>query len=229
MNCITLDSGDLDFARECFGFYDKLSQSEISTLERAITRLRFPKGATLRSRDADCLGVLLVREGVLRAYIASDDGREVTLYRLGAGEVCILSASCVLNNINFDVSIEADSDVDVLKIGLGAFDSLVKNNVWVENFSYKNAIERFGDVMWAVEQVMFMRFDKRLAIFLLDESGRSIDGEIRATHEQIAKYVGSAREVVSRMLKSFESQGLLEVARGSIKVRDRDGLRKLTA
>jgi len=222
-----LEQNELSFVRSHLDFYEKLSAADAQSLERAVSKIRFPKGVSVRGRDSECLGVLLVRSGSLRAYIQGEDGREVTLYRLGPGEVCILSASCILNSLNFDVLIDSDEDSEAFKINLGVFESLMKRNVWVENFSYKSAVERFSDVMWAVEQVLFMRFDARLAIFLLDESAKSELGSIPATHEQIAKYVGSAREVVSRMLKHFESQGLVELSRGSIHVKDRDGLKKL--
>jgi CRP/FNR family transcriptional regulator, anaerobic regulatory protein len=221
-----LDGERLAFARERLGFYGKLSSAEREKLERSIDVARFPKGATLKTSDSECFGVLLIREGELRAFIKSEDGREVTLYRLGPGELCILSASCVLNSLSFDVSIDAVRDSEVLRIGIPAFEELMNGNVWVENFAYKNAAERFSDIMWAVEQLVFMRFDKRLAIFLLDESSKSPSGEIRATHEEIAKFTGSAREVVSRMLKSFETRGLVELGRGTVRVAKREGLKE---
>jgi CRP/FNR family transcriptional regulator len=220
-----LNENERAFAEAYLDFYPKLGEDEKAKLWQAMTKARFPKGVSVRSRDSECLGVLLVHSGSLRAYIQSDDGREVTLYRLGPGEVCILSASCVLNSLDFEVSIDSDRDTEVFKIAIGAFNELMAANVWVENFSYKSAVARFADVMWAVEQVLFMRFDKRLAIFLLDESAKT--GTVDSTHEEIAKYVGSAREVVSRMLKTFESQGLVELSRGSIRILNRDTLKKL--
>lgn len=222
-----LNDSELEFVRSRLDFYEKLSDEERATLEKATVRVTFEKGSTLRSRDSECLGVLLVHTGELRTYIQSDDGREITLYRMGPGEVCVLSASCVLNSISFDVSIDATADTQAFRINLGAFERLVRENVWVENFSYRSAVERFSDVMWAIEQVLFMRFDKRLAIFLLDESAKTDADEIRATHDEIAKYVGSAREVVSRMLKSFESQGIVSLSRGSIRIVNREKLKKL--
>ena len=222
-----LDESDLSFVRERLDFYAKLEPADRAALDRSVAKLRFKKGESLRSKDSECLGVLLVRAGELRAFIRSDDGREVTLYRIGPGEVCVLSASCLLNSITFDVAIEAKEETEVFRLGMGAFGEIVKRNVWAENFSYKNAVERFSDVMWAIEQVLFMRFDKRLAIFLLDESASREGGTIKATHDEIAKYVGSAREVVSRMLKSFEEQGLVSLARGETKVINRTGLKRL--
>ena len=222
-----LTESELAFVRDHLDFYEKLNETEKQNLVRAITKAQFKKGVSVRSKDSECLGVLLVRGGSLRSYIQGEDGREVTLYRLGPGELCILSASCILNSLSFDVSIDSDKDTEVFKINLGVFDDLVKHNVWVENFSYKSAVERFSDVMWAMEQVLFMRFDKRLSIFLLDESAAGKSDEVTATHEEIAKYVGSAREVVSRMLKNFETQGIVKLSRGSILITDRAKLKQL--
>jgi CRP/FNR family transcriptional regulator len=220
-----LTTEELDFMRERLDFYGRLAPAERAALEGAATVARFAKGASLKSRDGDCLGVLVLRSGSLRAFIQGEDGREVTLYRIAPGEECVLSASCVLNSLNFDVFIEADADSEAIKINIGVFERLMAENVWVENFAYKSAVNRFGDVMWAVEQVLFMRFDRRLAIFLLDESAKT--GSVQATHDQIAKYVGSAREVVSRMLKQFETKGLVRLSRGSIDILDREALKRL--
>jgi CRP/FNR family transcriptional regulator, anaerobic regulatory protein len=222
-----LNEIQLEFLRTRLDFWDRLSEPEKADLSRATVATRFKKGVSLRSDDSECLGALLVHEGELRVFIQADDGREVTLYRLGPGEMCVLSASCVLNSITFDVLIDATRDSEVFRIQIAAFSDLMKRNVWVENAAYKNAVERFSDVMWAIEQILFMRFDKRLAVFLLDESLKSGSGEIRATHDEIARYVGSAREVVSRMLKSFEADGLVALSRGAVRVLDRERLKKL--
>lgn len=227
-----LDEAQLAFLRSALGFYEDLSGAERAKLERAASAMRFPKGKSLRSDDGECLGLLLVKSGELRTFIRSEEGREITLYRLSPGELCVLSATCVLSSIRFDVSIEASSDAEVVKIGLGAFEEIMRENLRVENFAYKSAAERFSDVIWAVQQLVFMSFDARLAIFLLDESakprqGRGGDGEIRATHEEIARNVGSAREVVSRALKAFESRGIISLGRGSVRVLDRKALQEL--
>ena len=104
----------------------------------------------------------------------------------------------------------------------------MEQNIYAENFTNLLVVDRFSNVMWAMEQLLFMRFDKRLAIFLLDELSKTGDVNIRLTHEQIAKYMGSAREVVSRMLKYFAREGLIEMSRGGIKILDREKLRELT-
>ena len=169
---------------------------------------------------------MLVTSGQLRTYILSDDGREVTLYRLWKGDVCVLSASCVLSEVAFDVLIEAVEDTRVILLPLAYFRQLKEKNVYVELFTYRLATERFSDVMWSLQQILFMRADQRLAAFLWDEMARTGREELSYTHDQIARYMGSAREVVSRLLKYFSEEGIVKVSRGKILVTDRDKLKK---
>jgi CRP/FNR family transcriptional regulator len=222
-----LDKNDLTFVKSRLSFWDKLNDTEKSLIEHNTTKVTYKKGSKLHSTNNECLGVLLVRSGELRVYILSEDGRDITLYRILSGDVCVLSASCILNSITFDVEIDAESETDAFLINIGAFSKLNEQNVYVENFAYKNTMERFSDVMWSMEQILFMRFDKRLAIFLLDEMSKTNSSELSITQEQIAKYVGSAREVVSRMLKVFQSQGILEQSRGQINIINKDKLKEL--
>lgn len=222
-----LKENDLKFMNEHLTFWDKLSSKEKTLVKNNITKVTYDKGEILYSADSECLGLILIQKGGLRVYILSEDGREVTLYRLSEGESCVLSASCILNNITFDVVIDAETETEVLLLNIGTFSKLIYENIYVENFSYKNTGERFSDVMWAIEQILFMSFDKRLATFLIDEMAKTKSTDINLTHEQIAKYLGSAREVVSRMLKNFESQDILKLSRGLIQISDKDKLKGL--
>ena len=222
-----LRDDDLHDAIKDLSFWDKLSPTEKDLFKNNVTKVKYSKGENLHSADNECLGLLLVLSGELRVYILSEDGREVTLYRLSEGDSCVLSASCILNNITFDVFIDAVDDTEVILLHIAAFSQLTFGNVYVENFALKNTVDRFSDVMWAIEQILFTSFDKRLATFLLDETSKNKSAEIKLTHEQIAKYMGSAREVVSRMLKNFESQGILKLSRGLIQIYDKDKLKKM--
>lgn len=208
-------------------FWEYLSETEKLKLEENSYSVNYKKGETIHGGDQDCVGILLVRAGGLRTYMLSEDGREVTLYRLSAGDVCVLSSSCVLSNITFDVHIDADYDSELVIINSDVYSEIASTNIHVENFTNKEAVARFSDVMWAMQQILFMSFDKRLASFLIDEISRTGSVEIMLTHDAIAKYVGSAREVVSRMLKYFASEGIVELQRGGLKVLDKQRLRKL--
>jgi CRP/FNR family transcriptional regulator len=218
---------ELACIKEHLTFWEKLNDAEKQLIENNVSTVKYGKGENLHGVDKECVGLILIKTGELRVYILSEEGRDVTLYRLTEGDSCVLSASCILNNITFDVMIDAEQETEVLLLNIGAFSILSKGNIYVENYAYKNAADRFSDIMWAMEQILFMSFDKRLAVFLYDEMVRNKSNDIKLTHEQIAKYIGSAREVVSRMLKSFESQDILKLSRGTIEIIDKDKLKKL--
>lgn len=160
-------------------------------------------------------------------YIMSDEGKDITLYRMHSGDMCMLAASCVLQTITFDVFVDAEEDSRCCVISGPAFAAVSENNPAIKIFALEKAVSRFSDVMWVMQQILFMSMDKRLAIFLSDESARTGSDVIALTHEQIARYMGSAREVVSRMLKYFAAEGIVEVSRKGVRIIDRSRLRAL--
>jgi len=210
-----------------FPFWEKLSEEQKKTLCIQTAFAEYDKGANIHGNSGNCTGAILVKSGMLRAYMLSDEGKEITLYRLYPGDICMLSASCVIQSITFDVFVDAEAKSEVYIINSGAFAKLAEENVYVENFALKTATERFSEVMWAMQQILFMSFDRRLAVFLLDELAKEGGDTIKLTQEQIAKYIGSAREVVSRMLKYFSTEGLVEVARGGVKLLDKVRLKEI--
>ena len=222
-----LDQANRIFLQKNLPFWERLSKNDVEDLCSHTKLIKYNKGDNIYSAVKECIGVLLIKSGELRTYIMSEDGREITLYRLEENSVCILSASCLLKNITFDVSIDAEKDSQVLLINSGLFERLQTEYEFVENFALKIATDRFSDVMWTMEQILFMSIDRRLAGFLVEESIKSIDNKLSVTHEKIAQYMGSAREVVSRMLKYFEKEGLVTLTRGKIELIDIDGLKAL--
>ena len=222
-----LNQIDQKLLQNSLPFWSKLSPDETALLYSGARSIHFSKGQSLYRGDMECAGVLIMKSGSIRVYITSEEGREVTLYILESGDICIFSASCVLESIDFDVSIDAKSDCDIIQVNSSVFSSISSKNVYVELFSYKLATERFSDVMWAMQQILFTSFDKRLARFLIEESKRSDSLDISMTHEQIAKYLGSAREVVSKMLKYFSRDGYVSLSRGGIHILDKNALAKL--
>ena len=212
-----------------FPFWDKLSETEREEFCRQTSFAVYQKGQNIHGNAGHCTGAIFVKSGILRAYMLSEEGKEITLYRLYPGNICMLSASCVLQSITFDVYVDAEVPSEVHIINSGAFAKLIDTNVYVENFALKLATERFSEVMWAMQQILFMSFDRRLAVFLLDELAKTGDELVALTQEQIAKYMGSAREVVSRMLKYFSTEGLVEVQRGGVRLLDKARLQILAA
>ena len=185
-----------------FPFWAQLTADEQEMLCRYTRPVHYRKGARVHSPLESCVGILLLRTGQLRAYLLSEDGRDVTLYRLFGGEVCILSASCVMDSVNVDLYIDAEEDTEALCISAGIFRRLM-------------------------QQILFMSADRRLAIFLTDELAKTGGDEVRMTHDQMAKYMGSAREVVSRMLKYFAQEGWVRLYRGGVQVLDKPKLQQL--
>jgi CRP/FNR family transcriptional regulator len=222
-----LKKEDLTYIGDNVVFWNQLSDTEKQLCLNNFSIIKYGKGVNLHGAGKECEGLILVRSGELRVYILSEEGRDVTLFRISEGENCILSASCILGNITFDVLIDAEQDTEILLLSVDTFEKLARENIYVENFIYKKSTDRFSEVMWAIEQILFMSFDKRLAVFLHDETVKTKSNKIKLTHEQIARYIGSAREVVSRMLKSFESQGILKLSRGTIEIVDKEKLREL--
>ena len=223
-----LSEQDLKLAKCTYTFWDKLTPEQQDFLWENLYPVSYQKGDIIHNGEYSCIGVVLIKTGGLRVFMLSSEGKEITLYRLWPQEVCILSASCILQNITFDVCVEAESDTEALLIPSAQYQKLIKQNIYAENFTYSLVVDRFSNVMWAMEQLLFMRFDKRLAIFLLDELSKTGNPRISLTHEQIAKYMGSAREVVSRMLKYFAKEGMIEMSRGGIRILDKEKLRELT-
>lgn len=208
-------------------FWEKLDELSKENLLRSSQRVTFERGNTIHNGN-ECTGVILILSGSLRIYMISEEGKEITLYRLFSGDVCILSASCVLDAITFDVFVDAEEKSECLIIGGCAFAELSEKNRDVKLFALETALMRFSDVMWVMQQILFMSMDKRLAIFLLDEISKNSSDTVKLTHEQIAKYMGSAREVVSRMLKYFSTEGIISSSRGGITILDKSRLRALT-
>lgn len=213
--------------KDIFPFWENISDDDKEYICRNSRAFTYPKGTSVHDGD-ECSGVIFVRSGCLRVYIMSEEGKEITLYRLYDGDMCMLSASCVLKSITFDVFVSAEENSECCVISGPAFAAVSERNPNIKIFALETAVSRFSDVMWVMQQILFMSMDKRLAIFLSDEISRTGSDTVALTHEQIAKYIGSAREVVSRTLKYFAGEGIVEVTRKGVKILDKKRLRALT-
>ncbi len=213
--------------KEIFPFWNKLDDEAKNTICDYTAYVHYGKGDAIHSGDGECTGAVIVKSGCIRVYIMSDEGREITLYRLFPGDMCLLSASCVIQTITFDVFVNAEEDSDCYVLNGNKFAELSEQYQDVKIFALELAVERFSNVMWVMQQILFMSMDRRLAIFLCDESAQTGSDTIRLTNEQIAKYIGSAREVVSRVLKYFAADGIAERIKEGVKIIDKQKLRKL--
>ena len=208
-----------------FPFWEKLSDAEKNQIEQSVYVERYPKGMMMHRTDGSCKGLMTVLSGQLRTYILSEEGREVTLFRVNADEVCVLSASCLMDTITFDVLIEATEDTEVLVLPAAILNQVVQQNPYIELFLYKSATEKFSDVMWTMQQILFLKIDQRVAQFLWDEMVQKNSMTLSITHDEIARYIGSAREVVTKVLKYMVKEGALELKRGTIIVLNKEMLR----
>ena len=186
-----------------------------------------PAGTVVHNGSVECTGFLLVRSGQLRAYTLSSEGREVTVYRLFDHDCCLFSAACIMSSLQFEVIIETEKDSEIFIIPPSVYQKLMNESLPVSKFTNDLMATRFSDVMWLMEQVMWKSFDKRLAAFLVEEAAIEGTNLLKVTHERIANHMGTAREVVTRMLRYFQSEGLVQLSRGTIEITDTAGLMSL--
>ncbi len=212
---------------EYFPVIRKLSKEQQKRIQEAVTEKSVEKGTVLHDGAADCTGLLVVQSGMLRAYILSEEGREITLYRLFERDVCLFSASCMMSGIQFEVTIEAEKDTRVWVIPTKVWKQLNEESAVLANYTNELMADRFTNVMWLIEQIMWKSFDKRLAEFLLEEA--SVEGTrlLKITHEVIGNHLGTAREVVTRMLRYFQSEGMVKLSRGMVEITDIAGLEEV--
>lgn len=209
-----------------FPFWSKLTDAEKSVIESAAYIEKYNKGMLMHRTEDSCKGLITVLNGLLRTYILSEEGREVTLFRVKEEEVCVLSASCLMDTITFDVLIEATEDTEVLVLPAAILNQVVQKNPYMELFLYKSATEKFSDVMWTMQQILFLKIDQRVAQFLWDEMIQKSNMTLSLTHDEIARYIGSAREVVTKVLKYMVKEQVLELKRGTIIILDKEKLRE---
>ena len=213
---------------EYLPIWDKLTPAQQQRVAEVVEYRQVKKGTRIHDSSADCLGLVMVRSGQLRTYILSEDGREITISRLFEYDVSLLSASCVMPDMQFNVMIEAEKDTEFWSIPACLFKNLLDESVAVALFSNSLISSNFSELMWLMEQIMWKSFDKRLAAFLLEEASFEQNPALKITHEKIAAHMGTAREVVTRMLRYFQSEGMVKLTRGAIEITDEKKLQALS-
>ena len=219
-----MQQSDRELLPELFPFWNKLREHEKKQVFDHTILNSYKNGQNIHGGYEDCTGVIAVKSGRLRVYLLSEEGKEVTLFRLLDRDVCLLSASCVMRNISFDIYVDAEGPTELFVLNSAVYDKISKENPAVGNFMTDMISMRFSEAMWVMEQILFMKLDRRLAMFLLEEANLENGDTITLTHEQIAGHLGSAREVISRMLKYFSNEGILSVSRKGIRILDRKKL-----
>lgn len=202
-----------------FPVWNQLNKTEQSSLSAGVRELHFKKGDLIHT-GGDCMGLILVTSGQLRAYTVSENGREITMYRLFERDICLFSASCMMRSIQFDIAISAEKDTDVILIPSDIYRGIMEKSAPLANYTNEVMASRFSDVMWLIDQIIWKSFDRRLADFLLNESNIEGSNILKITHEEIGNHMGSPREVVTRMLKYFVSEGAVKLSRGTVEIVD---------
>ena len=213
--------------KEFFPFWKTLTTDQQARMTASARAYTAKKGEVLHRGQADCLGLVCVQSGVLRAYTISDEGREITLYRLYQRDVCLFSASCAMRAVDFDIFIEADQESLLWIIPPEVYRQLMEQSAPAANFTNELMAGHFSDVMWLLDQVLNKKLDARLAAFLLEAADRDNSDSLSLTHEAVAGELGSAREVISRMMKYLQSEGMVAVSRGCVQLVDRAALEQL--
>ncbi len=207
--------------------WDKLAEQDRLTLEKVATHKKFKKGTIIHNGADDCTGLFIIISGNVRVYTISDGGREITIYRLFDRDICLFSASCMLKSIQFDLTIETQSEVEAYVIPTDIYKKIMSESAPLANFTNEIMSSRFTDVMWLLDQIMWKSFDSRLAEFLLAESVIENSNVLKITHEEIGNHMGNPREVVTRMLKYFQDEGAIILSRGNIQIIDKNKLTKI--
>ena len=210
-----------------FPIWNKLTREQQQRLSDVTELQQIKRGTVIHDGSPECKGMVLVKSGQLRAYLLSDEGREITICRFFEMDICLFSASCVMPNMMFDVFIEAEKDTEIFVIPACLYQNLMDESLPLSTYSRALITNHFSEVMWLMEQIMWRSFDKRLAGFLVEEARIDETDSLKITHEKIAAHMGTAREVVTRMLRWFQSEGMVKLTRGTVELTDKKALQKL--
>lgn len=211
---------------EKFSFWPNLNDNEKKLLTKSIIINYYTNKQLVYSPASDCLGVFLVLNGTIRIYLTDEHGNTATILRLHKDDVCVLSNSCLISEITFDAEMISEDKSELLIIPSPVYGTLSKNNVYVENFSYRQLTEKFSNIMNAIQKLLFMSLEQRIISFLIDESISRGSDTLKITHEEIAECIDSAREAVSRILTKLSNKNLIQTKRGVITITNKIELYK---
>lgn len=201
-------------------FWKDLTQEEQEQLRQGAQMHHFKKGDIMDQGTSQCTGLEMIIEGQVRVFLPSPQGNEITLYRLLEQDVCILSAGCMFPSLTFDISMEFEEDTRILLLPKQLLHQLSEKNGKVKDFTMELMTDRFSSVMNTMYDVMFSNNEHRLAQALYTQIQLQGSLSLSLTHEQLAKELGTAREVISRLLKQLQKEGILKQSRGCVTILD---------
>ncbi len=208
-----------------FKIWPKLTENEKKELIKNAQIINYTKGDIIYHGAATCIGLIIIRKGIIRAFLSSDTGKQITLYKLFKNDICLFSAGCIMKDINFDINLECEEDIELLLIPTEKYNEILEKSPTISNYASDILSSRFSDTVWILEQFVFHSLDKRLANYLLEQNFEN--NTLIITHEKIANELGTAREVISRMLKYFENENIIELKRNNIIIKDIDKLENI--
>lgn len=210
-------------------FWDKLTDKQKILLSDSIKVKAFLKGDMLHDGSNRCDGFIVVTSGQLRAFTVSEEGKELTMYRLFPHDMCLFSASCIMNNIEFDVMVQGEENGKLIIIPSDVYKELMEQSIHVANYTNQLMASRFSDVMWLIDQIINKKMDQRIGALIYEEFKLNDSKKVQMTHEELANHLGTAREVVTRILKVLQQDGIIVLSRGTIEVKDENKLYKIAA
>ncbi len=212
--------------REEFPILAHLDDELLDRLSQTAMWRRYDAKEDVQNHEETCDGLMKVRQGRLRVFMQDDEGKEITLYRLYPGDSCVMTASCLLQQMNVDFLIEAEVETIVILLPTTYLAYVAQRYPALSEHLNEIVRARFSELTWVIRQIVFSSMPARIAEFLIGQSIQRETQVLTLTHEEIANDLGSVREVVSRILKYFQEEGLIEQSRKRITLLDRDGLKK---
>lgn len=211
-----------------FPFLVKLKMDMLQKFMKTIRIGKHPIGTIILEEGASCTNMVFVLDGIIRVYKLSEEGKEITLYRIGKGETCVLNVACIMGNTHYPAIAEVEEEATLGIIPAEFYNELFLSEAACQEFIFNSIATRLQEVMLLIDEVVFKSMDKRLADFILRKLDKNdIEGKLDITHEKIAIELGTAREVISRLLKDFERKDILALSRGKIIVKDKKFLKKI--
>lgn len=217
------DKATINDIRLTFDFLNQADDASRDKFLHTALMVRLEPGQNVCQQGDECSHLALVMSGTARIYKLGENGREITLYRIGRGESCILTASCILSQIPFPAFAVCEEPLEAAVVPAGQIRQWLDESPLWRDYVFGLVAHRMVDIISLVEEVVFRRMDQRIADYLIQSSvnnGQHID----ITHQLMASDLGTSREVVSRILKDFETSGIILVARGSVEIIDQTKL-----
>ena len=207
--------------------WDELSREQKEAMEQGIMKTICGKKTRLHFGGGECAGVQIIEKGRARVFITSPNGGDITLFRLMDGDVSILSAACMLNGMDIELDMEMETDCTVYTIPKKVYKKIYDESGAVKDYTMEMISERFSDIMWLFNQFVFSNVASRLTAALLEHRVLAGSDTLPVTHEALARDAGTAREVVTRLLKQFQADGLVRLTRGKVEIIDAGRLGKI--